>query len=62
MREEEILDLATKVAPSYPCSVERVVGIIDEIIASTLLWTDNFIVDEEHLNKVMWAKALTGQL
>lgn len=62
MSEEEKLELATKVAPSYQCSIQRVVEIIEEIISSSRMWTLDFKVDEEYLNKVMWFKTVTGQL
>lgn len=62
MSEEEKLELATKVAPSYPCSVQRVIEIIEEIISSSRMWTLDFKVDEEYLNKVMWAKIVMGQI
>lgn len=63
MGEEEKRELAKKVAPSTQLSTSQVLDIINEIIdIQNSGLCIRFEIDEEYVNKVIWAKTVTGRL
>lgn len=62
MREEEKIELAKKVAPSTQLSTSQVLDIINEIIDIQINTFIKFEIDEDYIQKVIWAKTVTGRL
>lgn len=62
MREEEKIELAKKVAPSTQLSTSQVLDIINEIIDIQINAFIKFEIDEDYIQKVIWAKTVTGKL
>ena len=63
MNNEEILELAEKVAPTTKLSINEVANIISEIINIQNSGLEiKFDIDEEYIQKVIWAKTVMGRL
>lgn len=67
MNYEEKNRLARKIAPTTTLSVKEVEEIIDEILVNqselrTMGYNADITIDEEYVNRVIWAKTVTGRL
>ena len=64
---EEKNRLARKIAPTTTLSTKEVEEVIDEILVNqralrTMGYNTDITIDEEYVNRVIWAKTVTGGL